>query len=136
MLFVLRDRRVLLQRRPPRGIWGGLWAPPEFPEADAALAWATARFAKSASRAKRLPVVHHAFTHFDLDIEPWVLEIGGAAREIAESDTRWHELAALHAVGLPAPVAKLLKECRDGQDGSMREARPRGPRSRTPAVSG
>ena len=136
MLFVLRDGRVLLQRRPPRGIWGGLWAPPEFPEADAARAWAAARFANATSRAKRLPVLRHAFTHFDLDIEPWVLETGGAAREIAEGGERWLPLAALNTVGLPAPVARLLKECSDGQDGSMREARPRGPRSRAPAVSG
>ena len=136
MLFVLRSRRVLLQRRPPRGIWGGLWAPPEFPDADAAEAWAVTNFAAPASRTRRLPVLRHAFTHFDLDIEPWVLEIPGTGHEVSEDGTRWHKLAALHEVGMPAPVARLLKECMDGQDGSVRRARPRGPRSRAPAVSG
>jgi A/G-specific adenine glycosylase len=134
MLFVLRNRRVFLERRPPRGIWGGLWVPPEFPEAEAAEAWAASRFASSISTTRRLPVLRHAFTHFDLDIEPWVLEIPGAPREVAEEGSRWHELAALHTVGLPAPVARLLKEYMDGQDGSMRRARPRGPRSRATAV--
>jgi len=136
MLFVLRDRRVLLQRRPPRGIWGGLWAPPEFPDAGAAEAWAIANFTVSAPCSRRLPVLRHAFTHFDLDIEPWVLEIGGAECEVAEGGARWHELAAMHEVGMPAPVARLLKECMDGQDGSVRHARSRGGRSRAPAVSG
>ncbi len=136
MLFVLGSGRVFLERRPPHGIWGGLWAPPEFPEAEAAQAWAASRFTNPGLSAKRLPVLRHAFTHFDLDIEPWVLEIPGVPREVAEEGTRWHKLIELHAVGLPAPVAKLLKECVNDQDGSVRRARPRGPRSRAPAVSG
>jgi A/G-specific adenine glycosylase len=136
MLIVLREGTVLLERRPPRGIWGGLWVPPEFSGAETAEAWVVSRFACSESAVKRLPVIRHAFTHFDLDIEPWVLEIRGAPGEVAEDGTRWHELAALHAVGLPAPVARLLKECRDDPNGSMHRARSRGPRSRTPAVSG
>jgi A/G-specific adenine glycosylase len=110
MLFVIRNGSVLLERRPPRGIWGGLWVPPEFPEAEAAEAWAASRFSSSGSTTTRLPVLRHAFTHFDLDIEPWVLEIRGAPHEVAEDGSRWLELAALHAVGLPAPVARLLKE--------------------------
>jgi A/G-specific adenine glycosylase len=136
MLFVLHHGRVLLQRRPPRGIWGGLWAPPEFPDAGAAEAWAIANFAATAAKSRRLPVLRHAFTHFDLDIEPWLLEVGVAGGEVAEGGARWHELAALPEVGMPAPVARLLKECRDGQDGSVREARPRSRGSRAPAVPG
>jgi A/G-specific adenine glycosylase len=136
MLFVLRNGRVLLQRRPPRGIWGGLWAPPEFPDAGAAEAWATAHFAATTARLRRLPVLRHAFTHFDLDIVPSVLEVQGAGSEVAEGGARWHELAALPEVGLPAPVTKLLKECMDGQDGSVREARPRSGGTRAPAVPG
>ena len=30
MVLVRADTRVLLERRPPRGIWGGLWSLPEF----------------------------------------------------------------------------------------------------------
>ena len=136
MLFVLRRGRVLLQRRPPRGIWGGLWAPPEFPDAGAAEAWAIASFATTAAQSRRLPVLRHAFTHFDLDIEPWVIEIRGEGGEVAEGGARWHELAALPEVGMPAPVARLLKECVNGQDGSVRDARPRSRGSRAPAVPG
>jgi len=136
MVFALQSGRVLLQRRPPRGIWGGLWAPPEFPDADSVRAWVISIFGTSTLQARRLPVLRHAFTHFDLDIEPWVLELGSAGPLIADSGSRWHELGAVHAVGLPAPVARLMKEGVDGQDGSMRIARPRGGGPRTRAVSG
>jgi A/G-specific adenine glycosylase len=101
--------RVLLERRPARGIWGGLWAPPEFPDAAAAEAWIASRFAVAAAR--RLPTLRHAFTHFDLDIEPWVAELDGVAAT-AEGPARWHELAAVPAIGLPAPVTRLLEELR------------------------
>ena len=136
MVFVLAGGRVLLERRPSRGIWGGLWAPPEFPDAEAARTWAAAGFAAAARRPARLPVLRHAFTHFDLDIEPWVIELSGTAAVVADGDSRWHELESVREVGLPAPVARLLEELPNGPNGSVRQARPRGGRPRAAAVSG
>ena len=85
MVFALFNGQVLLERRPPRGIWGGLWAPPEFPDAGAAEAFAASRFGSAVAASRRLPRVRHVFTHFDLDIEPWLLELQGRAGEVAES---------------------------------------------------
>lgn len=135
LVVELAAGRVLLARRPPQGIWGGLWAPPEFPTAADAAAYMAER-SGGRSPGKRLPTIRHAFTHYDLDIEPWLLEPPPGTSAVAEGDARWHELATLDAVGLPAPVARLLEELRHGQDGPLREARPRGGRPRSPAVSG
>ena len=136
MVFALLNGQVLLERRPPRGIWGGLWAPPEFPDAGAAEAFAASRFGPTVAASRRLPPVRHVFTHFDLDIEPWLLELQGHAGEVAEGESRWHELGSVDAVGLPAPVARLLEELRNGPNGSVRQARPRSGRPRPVAVSG
>jgi A/G-specific adenine glycosylase len=133
-VLAIAGRRVLLERRPPRGIWGGLFVPPQFADAAAAGAFVAAQFGK-APAARRLPTLHHAFTHFDLDIEPWVVRLPGRAARVEEGGVRWHELGALDAVGLPAPMARLLEELRDGPNRPLREARPRGGRPRTPAVS-
>ncbi len=136
MVFVVANGRVLLERRPSRGIWGGLWAPPEFAETKLAKAWLAAGFGAAALRPVRLPIVRHAFTHFDLDIEPWVIEVGGKGGGVGDGDAVWHELASVPAVGLPAPVARLLEEIRNGPNGSVRQARPRSGRPRPVAVSG
>ena len=135
MIFVLAGGRVLLERRPSRGIWGGLWAPPEFAEAQSAEAWLAARFGATAEQPARLPLVRHAFTHFDLDIEPWIIEVGEKGGGVGEGDAGWHELASIPTVGLPAPVARLLEEIRNGPNGPMRQARPRSGRPRSLAVS-
>ena len=55
MVFALSEGRVMLERRPPRGIWGGLWAPPEFPDAGAAEAFAATRFGPAIASTRRLP---------------------------------------------------------------------------------
>jgi A/G-specific adenine glycosylase len=133
-VLVCAGDRVLLERRPPRGIWGGLWTPPEFSDTESAAAFLATRFGV-AEPSRRLPKFRHAFTHFDLDIEPWVLEFEGGAAEAADSDARWHELASIETVGLPAPVARLLEELRDDPNGSMHQARPRGGRTRPTAIS-
>lgn len=135
MLFVIAAGCVLLERRPQRGIWGGLWAPPEVAEAGDVEALLAARFGV-ASSLRRLPPVHHAFTHFDLEIEPWVVELPGQAWQVAEEGVRWQALDSIGEVGLPAPVARLLEELRDGANDPVREARPRGGRPREGAVSG
>ncbi len=134
-VFVMAEGRVLLERRPPQGIWGGLWAPPEFPDAAGAEAFLAARF-EADTPPRRLPTFRHAFTHFDLAIEPWVLDIAAMPGQAAQGETCWHELAALETVGLPAPVARLLEEIRDGPNGPMRKTRSRGGRPRAATVPG
>jgi A/G-specific adenine glycosylase len=55
----------------------------------------------------------HVFTHFRLEIEPRIADIGAAQAAggmlvAASADTEWVPLARLDAYGLPAPVRKLL----------------------------
>ena len=135
MLFALSGGRVLLERRPPQGIWGGLWSPPEFAQAADAEANLAARFG-AATPTRRLAPLRHTFTHFDLDIEPWIVELPAGEGLAAEGEVRWQELASIESVGLPAPVARLLEELRNDANGPMREARPRGGRPRETPVPG
>ena len=147
MVFVVRGGRVLLQRRPSNGIWGGLWSPPEFPDADAARAWCRRTFGARPRDPRRLGVVRHSFTHFDLDIEPWVLKLQHRGPRMAGVALRWHDARSPRSIGLPAPVARLIagglaegttatEESADGKNGSVRGARPRGGGSRARTLSG
>ncbi len=62
VLMVRDDGAVLLERRPPAGIWGGLWTLPQFDEREAAQAWiARARDCRPRERPAAVRPFLHAF---------------------------------------------------------------------------
>jgi len=138
MVFVLRQgNEVFLRKRAPQGIWGGLWAPPEFPDSTAAQAWCGSTFGAAPQELQRLPALRHSFTHFDLDIEPWVLRLSRNDAHVEEAGSVWYIYDAPISVGLPTPVSRLIKACfTDDKNGPMHIARPRSGRPRARALSG
>jgi A/G-specific adenine glycosylase len=138
MGLVLRNgNEVLLRQREAQGIWGGLWAPPEFADRAAAEVWCLTNFAATPQELEPLPVLRHSFTHFDLDIEPFVLRLSREAARVEEPGSVWYIYDEPIPVGLPTPVSRLIKACfSDDKNGPMHTARPRGRRPRTRALSG
>ena len=113
VFVILRDSdgRVLLDRRPPAGVWGGLWSFPECPSVDAVPTWCHQRTGRYPRDIHCLESLRHTFTHFKLDIQPVLvhLEPEGAplaVREVARE--RWCDPGSPPDVGLAAPVSKLL----------------------------
>jgi A/G-specific adenine glycosylase len=114
-----RHGAVLLERRPARGLWGGLWSLPEFDSEAAAIGYARDRLQgamleRPGWRPRPLGVIEHAFTHFDLTIRPLVADCEGVREGIAEPGTlRWCRpqdwCEGRERVGLPAPVRTLLE---------------------------
>ncbi|TVQ87667.1 MAG: A/G-specific adenine glycosylase [Chromatiaceae bacterium] len=101
---------VLLQRRPPAGIWGGLYVPPVIAaDADPA-AWCREQLGLPIRRVEMLPLRRHSFTHFQLDIEPVALWLTAAAASIGDSDWCWADPRHPGRLGLPTPIKALLIE--------------------------
>jgi len=110
MLVLCNGPTVLLERRPPTGIWGGLWSLPEA-TGEAALAAYAARFGVTGPLTA-LPSIVHIFTHFQLTIEPRLATFSsGAATLVNASDTcqAWAPVDNLQTYGLPAPVRRILE---------------------------
>ena len=118
MLGLCDGDTVMLEKRPPSGIWGGLWSLPEAAD-EAALAERAREFGGDGAVSPLAPLTH-TFTHFRLDIEPRVAELGRTAGGRAvlapgDAETVWVALRDIDAYGVPAPVRKLL----DGLHGSL-----------------
>ena len=77
------DGAVLLERRPPVGVWGGLWMFPQFESSESAYGWL--RLLRGAKGRTTLPPYSHAFTHFDLTLHPIVVRAGGSVA-VADAD--------------------------------------------------
>ena len=111
--IILRDSsgRVLLERRPVSGIWGGLWGFPECSSGETPVHWCQRRFHIRTTRSKALPVMNHGFTHYVLKIHPqtlWVSDAVGA--KIGGKDRVWITPGAPGRRGLAAPVKQLLEQ--------------------------
>ncbi|WP_137886351.1 A/G-specific adenine glycosylase [Pseudomonas sp. 2FE] len=107
-----REGAILLYRRPSSGLWGGLWSLPEVPAADA-LDDLAARHGLTLGNRRELPGLTHSFSHFQLAIEPWLIQVEAATSNVAEADWLWYNLATPPRLGLAAPVKKLLKRAAD-----------------------
>ena len=103
------DGCVLLERRPERGVWGGLWSPPQFPSIAAARLYAATRLAAAVLEPQPRSIMRHAFTHFDLEITPILARCAGPAGVMDGPATLWYNAAQPDRVGLPAPVTTLIR---------------------------
>lgn len=103
---------VLLERRPSSGIWGGLWSPPQFEDESAALEWCRRELGEPESRESLAPI-DHAFTHFDLRLNPLRVRCRPREQGVREADDRlWYALRAPPRVGLPQPILELFERMR------------------------
>ncbi len=102
---------VLLERRPPTGIWGGLWSLPECPWNESWSRWCQDELHLEPKSSKTLEVVRHTFSHFHLDIHPVFARVDLNGRFVMAPDRWvWYNSASSDQRGLSAPVRRLLDE--------------------------
>lgn len=108
MLVLARAGEVLLEKRPPSGIWGGLWCLPEFRPGIDVEAHCLKRFGVHVIEVEALPRIAHGFTHFKLDIRPLRLRVSALAPEAPEPGVIWLPLEEARSAAIPAPVRRIL----------------------------
>ena len=111
VVLLLRDAggRLLLQRRPPAGIWAQLWSLPEAEGHAQAREWFAAHIEGEYDAAEPLDAVLHGFTHYRLRMHPlrW-REVATRAGVADNGDLRWVAPSGFGSLGIPAPIRKLL----------------------------
>ena len=112
-MVILEDShgRILLERRPPSGIWGGLWSlpeldpgyqPEELPDA------CEQAFGYDCSEPEVNIGFRHTFSHYHLHIQPARLSVM-STKKVADGDNRqWLHRDQALGLGLPAPIRTLL----------------------------
>jgi len=108
---------ILLQQRPPTGIWGGLWS---FPEIDRTRSmpdirnWSRQNLGLDIQVGEAWPEFVHRFSHYDLNITPLPAKLSGASGSLMETGaTVWYNPKHKRDRGVARPVEKLLNELRN-----------------------
>lgn len=110
-MFLIENpqKELLLQQRPSKGLWGGLWSFPEGEKTAAILDQLSMGAVRILSQQK-LEEFRHTFTHFHLDITPIHVKLADTPPMIGEQASRWFAPDEPDEIGLTKPVTRLLKE--------------------------
>jgi len=121
LIIKSHEQEVLMQKRPPTGIWGGLWCFPQFEKMESAEEWLDLNFKASIKQAKSLPSLKHTFSHFHLHIQPLIITLKNPininmnkSSVMEHDDSLWYNTTAEFNGGLAAPVQTLLNIVRKG----------------------
>ena len=110
LLLINKQQEIALIKRPPSGIWGGLWSLPEFESISSALDWCNM---------KQLPIIksqtlapqRHTFSHYHLDFSTLIIHTENPINFVMEANqTVWYKEADIGGLGLPAPIKLLLQQ--------------------------
>ena len=114
MVLAHIDGVVYLERRPARGIWGGLWSLPEVDVGRDIGDWCERELNASPAKLDRWNTMRHSFTHYDLDIQPVAVRLQAQSSKVRDANDRiWYEIGSPPPGGIAAPVDKLLRSLRD-----------------------
>jgi A/G-specific adenine glycosylase len=108
--LIIRNEQgeTLMEKRPPMGIWGGLWSLPELAMAESVGAAVVQNWQLKVSDYCDLPAFRHTFSHFHLDITPCEVAVEAAMPMIADVGRyQWH--GDISQLALAAPVSAILQ---------------------------
>lgn len=101
-----RDEDVMLMQNPPSGLWGGLWAFPEFESAEALEHWCRTEKVQL-TQLETLEQKRHTFSHFHLEYTP-VIYNEQEPIEGKPAQSLWYNAQSHVRIGLPKPVSDLI----------------------------
>lgn len=95
---VSQKSEVMLEKRPPSGIWGGLWSLPEVASTDDT----------TFQNATVLNTLTHTFTHFKLHITPQLIYIDQLIPQVNQAVKIWLPIEEAIAAAIPTPIRTIL----------------------------
>ncbi|MCK4841945.1 MAG: A/G-specific adenine glycosylase [Methylococcales bacterium] len=111
LFLILQNEQslYLLEKRPPTGIWGGLWSFPEFNSLAEIKAWCLEKKLPIFS-IQQLAEQRHTFSHYHLDYTPFIVKTQNPINNVMEANQSvWYKSEQINTLGLPAPIKQLLQ---------------------------
>ena len=112
-LLTNSSNQILMEKRPPTGIWGGLWTPPTCEHSDSSKNAFQQTYNINSADENYLPEFRHTFSHFHLQLHPIRVE-STDSRSVNENNLKWDSIDNWLTQGIPAAVRKILLQLKEG----------------------
>jgi len=104
------DNSIWLEKRPPAGIWGGLYSFPEFEDTAKLDVWLNRHYKNYSHSSLPLLAISHTFSHFQLHMRLRLIQVNKKPNGVMEDDLGvWYKSTG-QKIGLAAPVKKVLEQ--------------------------
>ncbi len=101
--------QLLLEARPASGVWGGLWAFPEFQSVAAAEQWANAKIGRIELPSRPWSRQRYTFSHYHFDVQPLEVNCEDPMDCVMDGDRFvWYNTQSPASLGLAAPVKQMI----------------------------
>lgn len=103
------EQQVYLEKRPPVGLWGGLWCMPIVDLSCDITNFIYQEYGLHCQNIVNLAEIKHTFSHFHLQIKAQAIQVQPALTCLKESKGKWFNEADFSKLGLAKPITKLLQ---------------------------
>jgi A/G-specific adenine glycosylase len=118
--LVMRNQygEIMLEKRPPTGIWGGLWSFPEFATqqalSDSLATGSGTNQPEQTLQTKHLAPLSHTFSHYRLHLQPILVDLHASDERVMAAERRlWYKAGHEFKGGLSSAAKRLLKNLKE-----------------------
>jgi A/G-specific adenine glycosylase len=111
LVITNHDGEMMLEKRPSRGLWGGLWSFPEINLADIDRLLADLPVVPHIKRP--MQAFRHTFTHFHLEITPIHVQVTAEEQMRRQDKFCWYSLTHPPSIGLTRPVTRIIESLKE-----------------------
>lgn len=110
LLMHHHEKRIYLEKRPPTGIWGGLWCLPSIDNEENPAHYIETTYQLKPIHINPIMTIKHTFTHFKLYIKAISIETQPQENASFELPGRWFYLEEIRKLGLAKPVSDIIRQ--------------------------
>lgn len=109
LLVLSNDKGLIyLEKRPPSGLWGGLWCLPGLEKDRCPLNFLEQQYALIGDTPVPLIAFKHKFSHFHLEINALSIQVKAAGHQLREPEGQWFSKEQFSSLGLAKPTSVIL----------------------------
>ncbi len=108
LLLHTRNDLIYLEKRPPTGLWGGLWCLPSITMDVCPINYVETSYHLKTDIPQELINISHSFSHFHLQIKALSLLTHTSTHSVAEYPGRWFKPDEISNLGLAKPISMII----------------------------